>query len=143
MVDTVSKSKRSEIMSKIRSWNTKPELVVRRFLFSQGFRYRLYDKSLPGNPDIVLRSYNTVIFVHGCFWHGHKCNIGSGNRIPTTNFSYWNNKIYKNIKRFQSNRRKLRRMKWNIILIWECETKQPKKILRKLSPLLEAKSYGK
>lgn len=88
MADIFSKEKRSKIMSRIRYKDTKPEIIVRKFLFSKGFRYRLYRNDLPGKPDLVLPKYRTVVFVHGCFWHGHPCKIGSGKRRPKSNKSY-------------------------------------------------------
>src|ERR1700704_5578770 len=97
MADVHSKETRSYNMSRIRSGNTKPELLVRKFLHSQGFRYTLHDKKLPGKPDIVLPKYKTIIFIHGCFWHGHKgCKL---NRIPQKNIAYWKPKIEGNSKR--------------------------------------------
>lgn len=107
MTDIFSKEERSKIMGKIKSEDTKPELAVRKFLFSHGFRYRLHRKDLPGRPDIVLPKYKTVIFVNGCFWHGHGCKIGSGKRKPKTNIGYWIPKIEKNIERDKENYAKL------------------------------------
>lgn len=105
MADTVLPEKRSEIMRSIRSKNTAPEKFVRKVLFSKGLRFRIHRKDLPGNPDIVLPKYKTVIFVDGCFWHGHSCKLGSGNRIPKTNSSYWNQKIEKNKLRAKTNKK--------------------------------------
>jgi len=139
MTDIFSKEKRSEIMSKIRSKNTKPELVVRKFLHSKGFRYRLHKENLPGKPDLVLLKYNTVILVHGCFWHGHKCKIGSGSRKPKSNKKYWNPKLAKNIERDEKNLEKLKALGWYCITIWECETKDESVLSDKLSPLFQAK----
>lgn len=140
MVDVFSKEKRSEIMSKIRSKNTRPELCVRKFVFSQGFRYRLHRNDLPGNPDLVFPKYRTIVFVHGCFWHGHKCKIGSGNRKPKTNKSYWIQKIKKNMLRDRNNRIKLKAMGWKVIIVWECETKNNHKVAHKLNWLLNQKN---
>ena len=95
-MDTCSASKRSEIMSKVGQKNTKPEIQVRKYLFSKGFRYRTNVKNLPGSPDIVLKKYRTVIFVHGCFWHGHSCKAG---HRPQSNMKYWIPKIENNIER--------------------------------------------
>src|ERR1700722_19158244 len=101
MADTVSKEKRSEIMSKIRGVNTKPEIMVRQYLFSKGFRYTLHNKSLAGRPDICLRKYNSLIFVNGCFWHGHtNCSVA---HKPKTNKKFWNAKILSNINRDRRN----------------------------------------
>lgn len=137
MSDIVSKEKRSEIMGKIKSKDTKPEIIVRKFLYSHGFRYRLHMKDLPGKPDIVLQKYRTVIFVQGCFWHGHACKIGSGLRRPKSNTSYWNSKISRNITRDRDNQLELSAKGWNVILIWECEVKSEESLYRKLKPLFD------
>ena len=122
-MDTVSKKKRSEIMSKIRGKNTMPELHVRKFLFSKGFRYRLHDKSLPGTPDIVSKKNKLAIQVRGCFWHGHKCNKGG---LPKSNRKFWKTKIKNNKKRDKKNDRKIRSLGFKLIIIWECELKKNK-----------------
>lgn len=96
MTDIYSKNKRSKIMSKISGKETKYEILVRKFLFEKGFRYRKNDKRLPGRPDIVLPKYKTIIFVHGCFWHGHYCKAA---KLPETNKEFWENKINSNIER--------------------------------------------
>jgi DNA mismatch endonuclease (patch repair protein) len=122
MSDTHSKETRSYNMSQIRSKNTKPELVIRKFLFSKGFRYRIHDKKLPGTPDIVLKKYNTAIFVNGCFWHGHEnCRYYV---IPKTRTEWWQNKINKNIIKDIVNHSKLKELGWNIIEIFECQIKK-------------------
>lgn len=118
-MDIWSEAKRSEVMSKIRGKNTKPELLVRSYLFKKGFRYHLHKKDLPGCPDLVLRKYKTVIFIHGCFWHQHKeCNEG---KIPSTNSLYWQHKLNKNILRDEKNLKLLKEAGWKVIIIWECE----------------------
>lgn len=122
MADVHDKATRSYNMSRIRSKDTKPEMIVRKFLFSQGFRYRLHDKKLPGKPDIVLPKYKTVIFVNGCFWHGHKGCKRSSN--PKSNQKYWGAKILGNIKRDINNKKRLMKSGWMEISIWECETKK-------------------
>jgi len=120
-VDIKSKSERSKNMSAIRSKNTKPEQKIRKALFAKGFRYRLNVSSIPGTPDIVLPKYKTVIFVHGCFWHGHKnCYLF---KIPSTNRDFWKNKIEANYKRDREIMRKLSGSKWRILIIWECSLK--------------------
>lgn len=118
MTDKFSKFKRSEIMSKISGKETKPEILVRKYLFSNGLRFRKNVKDLPGKPDIVLPKYKTIIFVHGCFWHGHTCKRGS---LPKTNFSFWEEKISKNVERDYSDIAQLEESNWNIIVIWQCE----------------------
>lgn len=105
MTDTLSKEERSRVMAKVKSRDTKPEKKVRSLLFSLGFRFRLCQKNLPGKPDIVLKKYRTVIFVHGCFWHGHK-NCKNA-RIPKSNVEFWKNKIERNKQRFAEVSRQL------------------------------------
>ena len=120
-MDIVSKFKRSEIMAKVSSKDTKPEVLVRKYLFSKGFRYRKNVKELTGKPDIVLSKYKTIIFIHGCFWHGHrKCKAAE---LPTSNVEYWTNKISSNITRDIQHREKLELLGWKVITIWECELK--------------------
>jgi DNA mismatch endonuclease (patch repair protein) len=120
-MDTFSKLKRSEIMAKVLSKDTKPEIVVRKYLFSKGFRYRKNVKDLPGKPDIVLPKYKTIIFIHGCFWHGHEsCEAA---KLPASNTDYWIKKVSSNIKRYTQNIQSLSTFGWNVITIWECELK--------------------
>lgn len=119
MSDIFSSEKRSEIMSKISGKETKPEILVRKFLFAHGFRFRKNDKKLPGKPDIVLPKYKTVIFVHGCFWHGH--NNCKKSKLPETRKEFWEQKINKNIIRDTKNIKDLEDLGWKIILIWGCE----------------------
>ena len=114
-----SKQRRHEIMSSIRSKNTKPELLLRKALFAQGFRYRINYTKLPGKPDIYLPRYNTAIFVHGCFWHGHEgCKDG---HLPKTNVVFWSKKINDNINRDKKSIELLEQNGVNIIVIWECQ----------------------
>ena len=121
MADTKTPAERSENMSRIRSTNTKPEEIVRKYLFSEGFRYRKNDKRYPGKPDIVLPKYRTVIFVNGCFWHMHGC---SRSRLPKSNQEYWKPKIERNIERDADAKKKLEAEGWRVIIIWECELKK-------------------
>jgi DNA mismatch endonuclease, patch repair protein len=121
MADVFSTRKRSEVMATIRATNTKPELITRRYLFAQGLRFRVHQGNLPGKPDIVLKKYNTVIFVNGCFWHGHK-NCKSF-RPPKSRTDYWVPKIQKNIANDKKNVKALKKMGWNVICIWECQLK--------------------
>lgn len=124
MTDVHSKEMRSYNMSQIKGKNTKPEILVRKFLFANGFRYRLHDKKLPGKPDIVLSKYKTVIFINGCFWHGHQ---GCKKFImPKSNVSYWQPKIQRNIDRDQLKCAELKKEGWNVLVIWECELKSDK-----------------
>ena len=133
-MDVHNKETRSYNMSRIRGKDTKPEELVRKYLFSQGFRYRKNDKRYPGTPDIVLPKYKTVIFINGCFWHGH-----SGCKyfvIPKSNTEFWKNKIAANIARDDEKIAKLRSMNWNVITVWECALK-PKQRTETLSRLAQ------
>lgn len=133
MADVHSKEVRSYNMSRIRSKNTKPELAVRKALFAQGFRYRLHDKKLPGKPDIVLKKYKTVIFIHGCFWHGHEgCRYFV---VPKTRTEWWMNKIAKNKKNDLKSKSDLKLAGWNVIEVFECALKKnvQKKTINNLS----------
>jgi DNA mismatch endonuclease (patch repair protein) len=120
-------------MSHISGKETKPEILVRKFLFSHGFRFRKNVKDLPGKPDIVLPKYKTVIFIHGCFWHGHTCRRGA---LPTTNIEFWTTKIDGNIERDKQNVLKLEKQGWNVIVIWQCEIKNMKLRDDKLNTLI-------
>ena len=121
MADNHSKEVRSRNMAHIRSVNSKPEEMVRKYLFSHGLRYRKNVRSLPGCPDIVLRKYRTVIFVHGCFWHHHDC----GRFVwPKTNEAYWRIKIARNVERDEENMRLLSYVGWRVFVIWECQLKK-------------------
>lgn len=121
MADNHSKEVRSMNMSHIRSTNSKPEETVRKYLFSQGFRYRKNVRKLPGCPDIVLTKYRTVIFVNGCFWHKHDCPRFVW---PSSNQKYWKPKIQRNVERDYENNVKLQNLGWNVIVVWECELKK-------------------
>jgi len=121
MSDIFSNPKRSEIMSKISGKDTKPEISVRKYLFSKGFRYRKNVKELLGKPDIVLPKYKTIIFIHGCFWHGHEgCKKSA---LPATNLEFWKDKLQKNKERDKSNILKLQESGWKVIVVWQCELK--------------------
>ena len=111
-------------MSKIRSKNTKPELFIRKFLFHRGFRFRIHSKVLPGKPDIVLKKHKTVIFINGCFWHMHGgCKYSL---IPSSNKEYWIPKLLKNVQKDKAAISELKKMKWRVIVIWECELRPNK-----------------
>ena len=121
-MDVHSKETRSYNMSRIKGKNTKPEELVRKYLFSQGFRYRKNDKRLPGTPDIVLPKYKTVVFVNGCFWHGHEgCKYFVW---PQNNADFWKAKINANIQRDQRKKEELERLGWRVLVIWECGLKK-------------------
>ena len=120
-------------MASVRSTNTKPEMIVRKTLFSFGYRYRLHCSHLPGKPDIVLPKYHLAIFVHGCFWHHHEdCNKS---KYPSTNREFWVKKIESNVARDRKITAELEAMKWCVLIIWECETKKPNWIKR-IQPFL-------
>ena len=121
MADVHDKETRSYNMSRIKGKNTKPEMLVRRYLHANGFRYRLHVKNMPGKPEIVLPKYKTVIFVHGCFWHGHEgCKYYV---VPKTRTDWWLNKINGNIANDEKAMNALRKEGWKVIIIWECELK--------------------
>lgn len=123
MPDMFSHEKRSEIMSKVHSSNTTPEIRVRKLLHGLGYRFRLQRRDLPGNPDIVLPKYKTVIFVHGCFWHG--CPSCKRAQIrPQTNTEYWEKKLNRTLQRDKDNIAALENLNWNVVIVWECETKK-------------------
>lgn len=128
---------RSRIMRAVRSKNTRPEMIVRKWLHVQGYRYRLHRKDLPGHPDIVLPGRRKIIFVHGCFWHGHHC--PRGDRQPKTNASYWQAKIARNVARDQQQRASLEGQGWNVLTVWECETRpaRRKQLADQLTQFLE------
>ena len=134
MGDIFSKKKRSEIMSKVKTVDTKPESVLRKCLFAYGFRYRKNVKTLPGKPDIVLPKYKTVIFVHGCFWHGHECKYGAA---PSSNVDFWLKKINSNKKRDKKQVNLLRNMGWNVITVWQCEINNKEKAKKRCNGLVE------
>lgn len=124
-MDNHSKEIRSYNMSQIHNKDTKPEVMVRKYLFSKGLRYRKNVKTLPGKPDIVFKKYNTIVFVNGCFWHGHE---GCKDFVmPKSHTEYWNNKIKANVERDCRNYEALKKMGWNVIIVWECELKKDKK----------------
>lgn len=133
MTDIHEPEVRSYNMSQIRSKNTKPELIVRKFLFKNGFRYNLHVKDLPGKPDIVLPKYKTVIFINGCFWHGHK-NCKNA-KTPVENRSFWIDKITTNGVRDRKNIHLLKNENWKVFIIWECQL-HPKIVEKSLLKML-------
>ena len=137
MADKFNIQKRSEIMSKVHSSNTKPEVYVRSLLHQLGYRFRLHRRDLPGNPDIVLPKYKTIIFVHGCFWHG--CPTCRKAKIrPATNVEFWNDKLDRTLIRDIDNKKALEALGWTVMVIWECETRKTKKdeLIEKLRSLI-------
>lgn len=135
-MDKFSKKKRSEIMSLVKGKNTKPELLVRKICFGLGFRYRLHGSNLPGKPDLVFTKHKKVIFVHGCFWHGHTCR--SGQNRPSQNSLYWKQKLDKNILRDKKNQKSLKSSSWRYLIVWQCEMKikDRERLIKKISSFL-------
>lgn len=135
MADVMTPEQRSRCMAAVKGKDTKPEMIVRKYLFSRGLRYRVNNRKLPGSPDIVLRKYKTVVFVDGCFWHGHEgCKYF---RLPKSNVDFWKQKIAMNIARDDANNVDLKHAGWNVIRIWECEIKTKAKRERTLQRLYE------
>lgn len=124
MTDVVSSEKRSQMMSGIRSKDTRPEMIVRRALHARGFRYRLHAKDLPGKPDLVFPRYKSVVMVHGCFWHGHDCPLF---KVPGTRTEFWMAKIGRNRERDAEVRQALAGLGWRVLEVWECELRAAKK----------------
>ena len=134
MTDVFTTEKRSWIMSRVKGCDTKPEILVRSIVHRMGLRFRVHRRDLPGNPDIVLPRHAKVIFVHGCFWHGHKeC---PRSKRPTTNKDFWNRKLDRNVERDKRFRRMLRSMGWKVLVVWQCETRKPEKLLGKMERFL-------
>ncbi|WP_448115501.1 very short patch repair endonuclease [Mesorhizobium amorphae] len=138
-VDRLTPTRRSELMSRIRGKNTIPEIVVRRFLHAKGLRYRLHDKRLPGTPDLVFASRKIVVFVHGCFWHGHEgCRRAA---LPSTRTEFWADKISANVKRDLRAEEALKRTGWQVFILWQCEINM--KTLGDLATNVSMRSHGK
>src|SRR5687767_5175640 len=129
MPDVMNRSQRSWLMSQVRSKDTKPEMIVRRLVHRLGYRYRLHVKGLPGTPDLVLASRRTVINVNGCFWHSHGCHRSS---LPATRRQWWIQKFAANERRDRKNDRRLRRLGWQVVTIWECQLNDLDKLARRL-----------
>ncbi|MEE3664766.1 very short patch repair endonuclease [Brenneria sp. g21c3] len=134
-MDTLTPAKRSYVMSRVKGKDTSPERIIRRLVYHAGFRYRLYDPRLPGKPDLVFWGKRKVIFVHGCFWHGHEgCRR---NRMPKSNQEYWSTKLEKNKVRDSLHLSKLREMGWRALVVWECELKETDILLERLKTFLK------
>jgi len=135
MVDHLTPEKRSWNMSRIKSGNTKPEMIVRSVLHRMGYRFILHRKDLPGKPDIVLPKYKTVIFVHGCYWHRHEgCKYAYN---PKSRIDFWQKKFKSNVERDKKNRMELEKLGWNVKVIWECETKEIEVLQRTIASCLD------
>ncbi len=138
MTDIFTKKKRSEIMSLISGKETQPEIKVRSQLFKKGFRFRKNLKTLPGKPDIVLSKYKTIIFVHGCFWHGHTCKWG---KRPTSNTSFWQSKILGNIERDKRVKTELRNLGWKVLIVWDCQLRNKESSQRIIEKLVAKMTF--
>jgi DNA mismatch endonuclease (patch repair protein) len=137
VTDTLTRAERSERMSRVRARDTKPEMAVRKLVFSLGYRYRLHDRKLPGTPDLVFASRRKAIFVHGCFWHRH---TGCPNtRWPKSKLRFWVPKLTENRARDIKKLRKLRRQGWNVLVIWECEVKRADGLSSRITGFLEGR----
>lgn len=135
-MDSLSPAERSEIMARVRSKNSRPEMLVRKLVFGLGYRYRLHAKDLPGHPDIVFRTLRKVIFVHGCFWHRHSvCALA---RLPKSRLDFWRPKLEGNKKRDDRNKRALQRQGWKVLTIWECQLKNPERLELRIKGFLDA-----
>ena len=137
-MDTLSPEQRSFTMSRVRGKDTSPEIQVRKLIYRLGYRYRLQGRDLPGNPDLVFRVRKKVIFIHGCFWHGHDCR--AGNNRPRSHRSYWLPKLERNRARDSSNQVKLRDLGWDFLILWECQLKNEAVLAEKIINFLEKKS---
>ena len=133
---TENAEQRSRIMRAVKNRDTAPEMIVRRLVFSMGYRYRLHSAGLPGKPDLVFSPRRKVIFVHGCFWHGHDC--ARGNRVPKTNRDYWQSKIGRNKIRDAANVAQLEADGWSVLIIWECVTKHQDHLAHLLRVFLDS-----
>lgn len=135
MVDRVSPAIRSRIMASVPGKSTKPEILVRSIAHSMGYRFRLHRRDLPGKPDIVFPGRKSLVFVNGCFWHGHEC---KREKMPKSNKSFWDDKIKNNRLRDERVLSELKKLGWKVLTIWECETKDPEIVKRKLFEFLGA-----
>ena len=127
-------AERSRIMRAVKSRDTKPEMIVRRLAHGMGYRYRLHSAGLPGKPDLAFPGRKAVVFVHGCFWHGHRCKRGA--RVPEANVAYWTAKIAGNLARDRKHTSKLRRAGWRVLTIWECELRDLGRLSKRLKGFL-------
>jgi DNA mismatch endonuclease (patch repair protein) len=139
-MDNLTFEQRVRTMRAVRGRDTTPELAVRRLISALGHRYRLHSKRLPGCPDLVFHSQKKVIFVHGCFWHGHACRAGMN--LPKSNEAYWTNKLLKNKRRDSANRVELRALGWKALTIWECQLRRIDLVQRRLARFLDQRRGG-
>lgn len=137
MADVLTTEQRKYCMSRIRGKDTKPEMIVRRLVHSLGYRYRLHVRALPGSPDIVLGGHRKVIFVHGCFWHMHRCKYGRV--VPKTNRKFWERKRSGTVERCRKNVKALKKLGWEVLIVWECWTRDVEKTKGRIQKFLGEK----
>lgn len=140
-VDNISKEERSHVMSLVKQKNTKPEMIVRSFLHRNGLRYTLHNRSLPGKPDLVFLKYKTIVFVNGCFWHGHKAASCKLARIPKSNVEFWVNKIATNSRNDAKNFKLLKKLGWQILIIWECQLSREANLVKLLGMIRKNSNF--
>ena len=133
-MDTRSSAQRRRIMQAVKTKDTTPEMTVRRLLHSIGYRYRLHRKDLPGKPDVVFPGRKKIVFVHGCFWHGHSCAKG---RPPKSRHEYWQPKLANNVERDRTKQEQLESLGWKVLVVWQCETKERTRLESKLRAFLD------
>jgi DNA mismatch endonuclease, patch repair protein len=137
-VDHVVPEKRSRIMAAVRSENTQPEMAVRRLVHKMGYRYRLHARGLPGRPDLVFPQRRKIVFVHGCFWHRHRnCRFATS---PKTRVVFWSEKFERNMARDRRDRRALKKAGWAVMVVWQCELKNPEELARRIDDFLKKDS---
>jgi DNA mismatch endonuclease (patch repair protein) len=140
LVDTISPEYRSEIMSRVRGKDTKPEMLVRRLVHAAGYRYRLHVRNLPGKPDLVFSARRKVVFINGCFWHRHRnCALA---RLPKSRTEFWTEKLERNKARDDRNVAALRDLGWDVLTVWECEIRDPAAVMRRLEAFLDNSSVA-
>lgn len=136
VTDNLTPEQRKHTMSRVKGKDTGPEMQVRRWVHKMGYRYRLHRKDLPGNPDLVFPAHHKIIFIHGCFWHGHDCK--AGRKQPKTHSDYWTAKLARNKSRDAANQRLLTEQGWRVLVVWECELKRADELMNRLNDFLQA-----
>ena len=134
-MDVLTKKQRSRCMAAVHAEHTKPEIIVRRAISQMGYRYRLHCTNLPGKPDVVFSGMRKVIFVHGCFWHRHRCK--KGRSTPRSNMEFWNRKLSENVVRDRRHRRELKKLGWQILVLWECQVRHEAALMKRLEKFLD------
>lgn len=136
MTDNLTKAERSALMARVRSKNTRPEIAVRRMTHAAGYRFRLHRRDLPGTPDLVFPARRKVIFVNGCFWHGHTASTCRLARVPKSRQGFWIDKVRNNRARDDANKERLKRFGWKSLVVWECELRNHAKVMRRIKRFL-------